>query len=273
MRPETGALPDWRDGAAYAPLLGADRSLFAWEWLRRDSTYRSAAAAASANGQPVHLSSAPALFGLVAFEPPVRPVPDARPLWRGDCHLGVLPVRRSEWARTDDLLPIDRLSALTTLVGTGSADHLLLSDGFRMIRLDAPAGTFASRPLGLSYELHGLASAEPLMLTLRRLLALGRTGRFACSLHPPESRARRWILTLRTFDALAAGAEQRQIAETLLSKSAAATGWRSREPSLRSQSQRLVRSARLLASGGYRLLLSPESSRRQIQVPLEQSHP
>jgi hypothetical protein len=28
---------DWRDAAAYAPLLEADRSLFAWEWLRRDS--------------------------------------------------------------------------------------------------------------------------------------------------------------------------------------------------------------------------------------------
>ena len=37
-------MPDWRDAAAYEPLLEADRSLIAWEWLRRDRGYREAAA-------------------------------------------------------------------------------------------------------------------------------------------------------------------------------------------------------------------------------------
>lgn len=60
---------------------------------------------------------------------------------------------------------------------------------------------------------------------------------------------------LRTWYALAGGADQREIAEALLGRSAGEPRWRSREPSLRSQAQRLVRSARVLASGGYRELL------------------
>jgi hypothetical protein len=51
------------------------------------------------------------------------------------------------------------------------------------------------------------------------------------------------------------GANQRDIAEVLLSRSAAERRWRSREQSLRSQAQRLVRSACAFAGGAYRVLL------------------
>lgn len=246
---------DWRDSGAYAPLLDADRSLFAWEWLRRDPSYRLAAGAALVRGSRAP-DDAAAGFGLARFEPPELAIPDARPLWRFDVHRQVLRVERGGGAASDSFM-LDTVRRFATLHVQGRGEHLLLSDGLRAIRLDGPPGTFASGPACLHYHIDGLAAAAPLVLTLRRFLALCMTRRFARSLHPREARGRRWILMLRTWDALAAGADQRAIAHGLLSGSVAEPGWRSREPSLRSQAQRLVRSARAMAAGGFWRLLEP----------------
>jgi hypothetical protein len=62
-------------------------------------------------------------------------------------------------------------------------------------------------------------------------------------------------MMLRAWDALRSGAAQREIAEVLLSRSAGEPRWRVREPSVRLQAQRLVRSARAMAAGGYCALL------------------
>ena len=247
---------DWRDGAAYAPLLGADRSLFAWEWLRRDAHYRAEAERAVASGDSgTGENPAAAPFGLVAFECPDRAVPNARPLWLPDVHPHVLVVERVEAARPRDEFDLQRLEDLASLVAGRCGDYLLLSDGLRTVRLDGPCRAFSRGPACLRYRIEGLASAEPPLLTLRRFLALCGTGHFARSLHPPEARWRRWILMLRAWAALAAGAGQREIAEVLLSRSAAEPHWRGREPRLRSHAQRRVRSARTLAAGQHRTLL------------------
>jgi hypothetical protein len=247
---------DWRDAAAYAPLLGADRYFFAWEWLRRDPKYRSAARdAAPARGIRREDPSA-AAFGLVGFECPRLSVPNAQPLWRADVHPSVLSVERGAGAGPEDAFAFDTLAEFTTLIAGELGEHLLLSDGLRALRLDAGPETFGSGPLCLRYRIEGLFSAEPQVLTLRRVLVLCRTGGFARSLHPLEPRARRWILMLRAWDALCCGANQREIAQVLLSRSAAERRWRSREPSVRSQAQRLVRSASAFANGGYRVLLA-----------------
>jgi len=244
---------DWRDAAAYAPLLGADRSLFAWEWLRRDPEYLAAARCAQRQ-LPAFENPAAARFGLVAFEHPGLGVPEARPLWRSGIHPLVLAVEPGAGSPEDSFL-LDRLSRYSTLVAGAKSEHLLLSDGFRAIRIDAPAGTFGTAPVFLRYRLEGFASAKEQLLTLQRFLALFRTGGFARSLHPQERSARRWILILRARDALSAGASQRQIAQGLLSSSVAEPRWRIREPSVRLQAQRLLRSATKLGNGGYRCFL------------------
>jgi hypothetical protein len=253
---EPGSKFDWRDGGAYAPLIGADRSLFAWEWLRRDPFYRAAAASAFARSSERRENPAAAAFGLVSFERPERAVPHGRPLWRSSSWPQVLPAERGGRGSPEDRFDLRRLSGLATLVAGAASDYLLLSDGWRAIRLDGPRGAFREEPVQLRYLVEGLASAEPRLVTLRRFLALCRCGRFSRSLHSLESRARRWILMLRAWDALVAGADQRQIAQALLSRSVSQAGWRSREPSVRSQAQRLVRSARVYAAGGYRGLLT-----------------
>jgi hypothetical protein len=256
VRAEIGSGRDWRDAAAYTPLLEADRSFFAWEWLRRDALYRAAARAhpaTSSSGSGPH----PEKFGLVAFEPPDLAVPDARPLWRLDVHPYVLRAERTAARGSADTVDLATLQHLARILVDDEGEHLLLSDGYRAVRLDGPLATFTGGPAGLRYAFEGLISAEPPLLTLRRFLLLCRVGGFARSLHRREAKARRWIEVLRASDALAAGADQRAIARELLSSSAAEPGWRNRVSSIRSRAQRLVRAARQMAHGGYRHLLAP----------------
>lgn len=255
MRTNAAEWPDWRDAAAYTPLLDAERSLFAWEWLRRDPRYR--AAAQNGAGTTITASDACAAeFGLVAFERPCLAVPLARPVWRAETYNFVLPVDLcGRAAAAADEIDVDRLHDLVRVIADERGEHLLLSDGLRSIRLDGPARAFSTGPVCLSYSIQGLFSAEASLLTLRRFLALCRSGSFSRSLHRREAKARRWIMMLRAHDGLIAGADQRQIAEQLLSSSVAEPCWRSRESSVRSQVQRLVRSTRGLAAGEYRLLL------------------
>jgi hypothetical protein len=246
---------DWTDAAAYAPLLEADRSLFAWEWLRRDRHYASAALS-SGRGQRAEERHAASDFGLVAFEPPSLAVPAARPLWNARAYPYVATVTRGRREAAGDEFDAGGLGTLARLIIDADGEHLLLCDGLRAIRLDGSPGTFSGGSARLIYHLSGLESADRPLLTVRRFLALCRRGTFSRSLHPPEARAGRWIMLLRAFDGLAAGACQREIAERLLTGSAAAPRWRDTEPSVRSRAQRLVRCARLLGAGGYRNLLA-----------------
>lgn len=251
-------MPDWRDAAAYQPLLSADRSLIAWEWLRRDPAYRAAARRAFRTGSECSAGQAvlaPERWGLHAFEDPAFAVPNARPVWRAKHHTFVLGVEAG-LPDAANAFELERLAVISTLVTAADGrEHLLLCDGFRTIRVDVLAGTIARGAAGLTYRLRGLAAAERPLLTLQRFLALCRAGRFCRSLHPPEARARRWQLMLRAWDAIDAGADQRDIAAELLSPEAAEPRWRTSSPSLRSQAQRLVRSARRMASGAYLELL------------------
>lgn len=247
---------DWRDAAVYAPLLDADRSIFAWEWLRRDPGYRAAAKAAfdaAATGEDVQ---GPEPWGLLAFEAPELAAPDARPVWSTDAHPYVLEAESVPSTAAGEPFAIERLGEFLTIVhGRDGREHLLLSDGFRAIRVDIVAGRVTAGPAQLRYRLAGFASAEKPLLALRQLLAVHRTSRFSRSLHVREVRARRWLLHLRAYDALAAGADQRKIAAVLLSRTAGELRWRSRASSIRSQVQRLVRSARHMEAGAYRDLL------------------
>jgi hypothetical protein len=177
-------------------------------------------------------------------------VPEARPLWCAHVHPFVLGLEASP-IEGGDAFDLKRFMEITTLVTAADGrEHLLISDGLCTIRIDVLAGSLARGPVGLRYRLAGLSSAERPLLTLRRLLALSRTGRFCRSLHPDEAKARRWVLMLRAHDALARGAGQREIAAALLGSSAARERWRVVEPSLRSRAQRLVRSARSAALCG-----------------------
>jgi hypothetical protein len=250
---------DWRDAAAYAPLLHADRAVFAWEWLRRDPAYR--AAASRALSAP-HSQAGPAEFeaarrwGLHAFEDPDRAAPLARPVWHMEACPAVLTAEARRAGGAEDQFEIERLGDLAgEVLRIGRAQHVLLSDGLHNIRLDITGDPLDRGPVSLAYRLHGIAGAERPLETLRRFLSLYRTGGFNRLLHPLERRAPRWVLMLRAHDALEAGARQREIAANLLGAEASQPGWRHEVPGARSQVQRLGRAANTLAAGGYRRFL------------------
>lgn len=261
MRPTEGQVADWEDASAYAPLREADRSIFAWEWLRRAPEYRQDAARSGAAGQDVPGAAIIAderaiRWGLHAFERPDLAGPEARPIWRREVYPSVLPARATSGGELEDRFELERLRDCATLVKSRSgAEHVLLSDRGRTLRLDILSGTVCDGPVLLRFELSGMRNVLRPLLTLRQLIALWRVGQFSRALHPPEVRAARWILLLRTYDALAAGADQRAIAAHLLDRDAAGRRWRVQAPALRSRVQRLVREARKMAAGGYLSLL------------------
>ncbi|WP_420822557.1 DNA -binding domain-containing protein [Sphingomonas gei] len=113
----------------------------------------------------------------------------------------------------------------------------------------------AGEPVLLHYRLKGIATAEPRILPLRRLIDLCRNRRFSKSLYPPDPRVERWILALRVHDAVMDGASQREIARVLFDDAPVRGEGDRRSDSIRSRVRRLVGEARRLAGGGYRALM------------------
>ncbi|HET6942114.1 MAG TPA: DUF2285 domain-containing protein [Sphingomicrobium sp.] len=250
---------DWREEAAYAPLLAAGRPAFAWEWLRRDSGYRRTALGRA--GPPA------SAWGLHEFEPPEHDFTAARPMWLRSAWPMVLEADALGGGAELERLDISGLGRLVSVRRSCGVERLLLSDGAHSIRLDLLSGTLLEGPALLRYRIAGLVGTAGPLLALRQLLALSSTGSFSKLLHRPERRAARWVLVLRAFDAMCSGADQRAIAEGLLDRRAGIARWRIAEPSLRSRAQRLVREAKRMASGGYRDLLRGPPAVEEGQAP------
>lgn len=243
-------LPEWHDEAAYAPLRSADRAILAWEWLRRVPAYRTAYREAGRGDD----ESAALRWGLHRFENPAVPAPLARPMWSAGVLTPVLTAFACP-ASTDEAFALDINSRFLTLHASDGAQRVLLTDGWRIIRLDVEGGTAGQGPAKLRFRIDGPPALADLVLGLRRFDALVRRGDFVRSLHPPEPRVERSLRVLRAADALAAGAGQREIAAVLLDEDAGGPGWRGDHPELRLRAQRLARDARTCLSGGYRALL------------------
>jgi len=161
--------------------------------------------------------------GFTFAERPEVEAPDARIIWRADLDPGAL---RALAVPIDlghpDAIDPGSLAPWLAAVRDETGEHAVLSDGWHHIRIDLEQGSLAEgRPVMLRYYLHGLASAEPKILPLRRLLDLLRHRRFSVSLYPPDRRVDRWISALRVHDAVTAGASHREIAQVLFGSDAA----------------------------------------------------
>lgn len=146
---------------------------------------------------------------------------------------------------------------LTLVTSPDGVEYAVLSDGRHHVRLDIADGSLAAgNPVIFHYQLHGVASAEPGLLTIRRLIDLVRHKRFATHLFPPDPRIDRWLLVLRVHDALTAGASHRDIAIALYGAERVGSGWQGGAESLRLRVRRLARDARALAGGDWRALMA-----------------
>lgn len=199
----------------------------------------------------------PSDWGILFKEDPTRCSADARLFWRADHDPSVLSVVAEKVSsKHGERFDMDRLPiAPTILEASDGREYLTLCDGQRRVRLDVKSGSLQQGPVMLHYQLAGLHSVEPQLLTLQRLLAFCRLGRFAIGLDPPEKRAGRWITMLRALDATRAGATQREIASELFGTDRVREEWRSSSDSLRLCIQRMVRGSNELVNGGYKDLL------------------
>ena len=157
-----------------------------------------------------------------------------------------------------DAFDLTRLaSPVLVLRDTSGVEHLLIGDRDCRVRIDVTGGTVLEGPVRLHFEFAGLVGMEAKLLTLRRLVALIRLGRFPRGLFPlpPVGRARRWMMALRAMDARRAGATHREIAAVLFGEAMVAADWDGRSAYLRCRVQRLIRLGEALVQGGYRDLL------------------
>lgn len=232
---------DWRTPADYAFLARCGRHAFAWEWLRRSVRYRDAV------GDSTHAEADASRFGLHRFEPAGSASDVARPIWQGDADPHVLAAVAAPSRCGDDAFDFAGLAPLATCVdGDDGSEHWLWSDGTRHIRLDVAGHSLRSGPVALDFRIAGFARALVQADTLGRLVRLARTGHLIPRLFAPEARAARWVLVLRTHDALMAGASQREIAEHLFDIGDVAR-WRVVASSDRERVRRLVTAARAAA--------------------------
>jgi hypothetical protein len=249
-------LPDWRDEAAYLPLMKAERAGFAWEWLRRHPRFRTVALGAIKRGIAETEDRAALEWGLHRFEDPRQSFSIARPVWTSLAHPWVVSASAKFADVGDDVLNAAQLSHFSKLVSSAEAERLLLSDGYRTIRLDLVGAPLGNSVVALHYNLSGIRRLDRPLTVLTRLRSLVLTGRFVGSHHPPVRRACRLVQLLRTLDALHSGANQADIAEFILSPMLDRVHWRIHSPSLRSRVQRLTRQAKRTANNGFWSLLS-----------------
>lgn len=196
--------------------------------------------------------------GSTFAENPELEAPEARIIWHAALDPGTLAVRAVPVGAADpDRIEPDRLRPwLSVATDPDGREHAVLSDGLHHIRLDCDGGGLAgSGPIHLQYLIHGTASAEPVVLPLRRFLHLHRHQRFSPKLFPADIRIERWLTVLRVHDAARAGASHRDIAEIVFGRDRVPPGRAWKSEALNARVDRLAREARRMAAGAYRLLL------------------
>lgn len=190
-------------------------------------------------------------------ETPDRPATAARVFWRSDWDASVVAIDAAPASSGDpDAFDVGQFDELVTLLQhTDGHESLLFSDGAHHLQLEIVGGSVASGPVRLHYRLSGFRFVEAQTLTVRRLAQFCRLGRFPQGLFPLEPRAHRWVMALRAYDGVAAGASQREIAMVLFGKQTVDDDWSGRSGYLRLRIQRLIRGAEKMVCGGYRDLL------------------
>ncbi|MCX8477994.1 MAG: DUF2285 domain-containing protein [Sphingomonas sp.] len=196
--------------------------------------------------------------GFFFAERPDRSAPDALLFWSADVDGSVVSVRAEPVAAADpDAFALARLAGRASLArGDDGREHLLLSDGWRRLRLDVVEGTLLGEGhVRLHFEMAGFAQLEARLLTIRRLLSLWRKERFLHALFQPLAGLAHRLEALRVADARSAGASYREIAVALYGEQRVGAEWEGRSDFLLSRVRRRAAEARRMEKGGYRALL------------------
>jgi hypothetical protein len=176
--------------------------------------------------------------------------------WRRDTNPAVLSVEACRPADRCDTFDIRHCRQNVTILRLDNGiEQVLVGSGERHIQLEVRGQSLLDGPVELRYDLHGFDQIEPKLLTVHRLVALRRLGRFPRSLFPPERRAPRWRIALQALDASRAGMPPREIAVALFGDRIARRDWDGASDYLRSRVRRAIALGEQLAGGGYLGLL------------------
>jgi hypothetical protein len=248
----------WPAAASYDYLEGAEPADFAWEWLRRDPGYhRRAQDACPDNGpsvtMPPALADCTRRWGCLNLPDPGLAWMDARILWSAEVDPSVLRVLALPVSGRDGAaFELARCGSPTVVRGK-ACEHVLLRAGTTSVRLDVASGSLLDGPVSLVHDLAGTGDIDRTTAALRNFLEFSQAGALATRSATSAQRLRRQVEALRTFDALADGASIRDIGTILFGPDRVRQEWAGE--ALKSRCRRVIARARLMASGGYRLLL------------------
>ncbi len=266
MAESEASIPAWRQAENYRPLLGADVSVWAWEFLRRAGP-QTAPGGLGVAGRP-----APELC-FAGPGPRGDPLPAALWRWQADPAVPVLSLEPAA-ARERDALDLPRLPVASLVVRTGDgAQHVLIADGAARLRFAVVQGDVLAGPAACRFHLPAHSVGAGSLDSLRLLIALRDTGRLPATAHRPPAKAARWLQILQVHDGRRAGASHREIAQALFGADRVQTDWNGRSDYMRMRVQRLVRAAEAVVRGGYRSLcgLRPPASARPDVVEIWRS--
>lgn len=253
------------DDYAYTRML--DRPGWAWEYLRRNPSYRGGFDENAGfdhhedlvvNGvQCFHLekrSFAAKAWGLVAFECPDRTAETANVFWHPDVSRRIVPC---------DCAPIDgwtgaafdllKLSGRRQLLITENAEYLVVQRNCKSARLVAHGRSLLTGPVKATFHIEGLERAGRVAETLRTLASfMNEQQSKALELGQSESQLHDYLIAL---DGHLEGRTYRDIAEVLYGADRVNEVWTNETRHLKDKVRRAVASGIELMNGGYRKLL------------------
>ncbi|MEP2758696.1 MULTISPECIES: DUF2285 domain-containing protein [Alphaproteobacteria] len=258
----------WQNTEQYEWLQALSAHGLAWEFLRRNRAYRSAAANLGVtwppDGSPPDETwsagdqmSEAREWGLLLFETPDRDAREANIFWMPEFCPSVLPVVASQNVGhvSGRFLNLSRLRCRNVLIPGEDIQHLLCADQGRFLQLSV-TGECLTRPVQvLANVLPMTPYSETRWRGFRRLNDLVCTETLRTKFYPPDLGARRLSRVLQALDGYLAGASQREVAVALFGAERVEADWRDPRNHLCDQVRRAIRRGRDLMNGGYLKLL------------------
>lgn len=259
-------------GSAYDYILGMPVEGIGWEFLRRNTDFRSAwsewlrrhgPAVHHTGGLTVRKTSAAhaaaARWGLVDY-PAVEDDGDARQvdaIWRPDAYALALKATATAGAadRPDRLRLVDLPGRKTVLIAEDGAQHVLFNHEGRTVQLVCTGEDVLQDDIVLHCHLSGFCAGDRKVLAYQRLRSLWAHKRYAASLYKPASRAAHLKNALVALDGDLAGLSRRDIAIALYGERLVADQWTAPDGTMKARVRYAVKRGRALMSGGYRRLL------------------
>lgn len=152
-----------------------------------------------------------------------------------------------------DALDFRDLPLSIAVLHDGTAEHVLIADGLRQVRMELHGASILHGPVRLSFTVPSLRHVLPQILVLRRLSALWRLRRLPRGLFPADPVVTRRVQALQVLDARRAGAgQQGTVIAVLGPKMADAVSF----DSSRKKIGRLLKLAQRRVEIGYRRFMS-----------------